>query len=377
MAERDGFIMLQIMTAFCVVFVGAGILLPVSAFGAPPVPVETVAGCVKDGKMSIQVPERFKRENPLKINPCANIPFDFIGSEGKHIRATGGIDLYNGVFVCPRDVAVIGDCTPGVSKSKWLFDSTPCGEPRPEGVRVPPDFQITYASGPLHAGWGGGVNITVKANGRVEERQQMRSAQRGMRPGEKVTTYTISQEEVRRIYAQVLSCRFFDLKDQYWNQKVRDGGSQSLRVTAGGKTKAVTTYYYRVERFNSIAALFQEICRLAREESVKEKSPRLRMLTGKEAEEIVWNLPEVKAFAERMKGTDAKPFSMITGHPDAKAKAGEPAAVYEIYVGENHVSHTVRVMTFIVDAFGGNVSVYDVVIDRIIPIEQYRKQERK
>ena len=84
-----------------------------------------------------------------------------------------------------------------------------------------------------------------------------------------------------------------------------------------------------------------------------------------------------KAFAKRMKGTDAKVFSMITGHPDAKAKAGEPAAAYEIYVGENHVSHTVRVMTFIVDAYDGNVSVYDVVTNRIIPIEQYRKQVRK
>ena len=369
--------MRQILTSFCLVLVGAGILLPVSVLGTPPVPVETVAGCVKDGKMSIQDPERFKREKPLKINPCANIPFDFIGSEGKNIRATGGIDLYNGAFVCPRDVAVIGDCTPGVSNSKWLFDSTPCGEARPEGFRVPPDFQITYASGPLHAGWGGGVTITAKANGRVEERQQLRPAQRGVRPGEKVTTYTISQDEVRRIYAQVLSCRFFDLKDQYWNQKVRDGGSHSLRVTAGGKTKAVTTYYYRVERFNCIAALFQETCRPAREASIRQKSTRPRMLTEKEAEEIVWNLPEVKAFAKRMKGTDAKAFSMITGHPDAKAKAGEPAAAYEIYVGENHVSHTVRVMTFIVDAYDGNVSVYDVVTNRIIPIEQYRKQVRK
>ena len=46
-------------------------------------------------------------------------------------------------------------------------------------------------------------------------------------------------------------------------------------------------------------------------------------------------------------------------------------------MGENHVSHTVRVMTFIVDAYDGTVSVYDVVTNRVIPIEQYRKQVRK
>ena len=79
---------------------------------SPPVPVETVTGCVKDRQMLIQAPDRFKREKPLKINPCANIPFDFQRLEGKQIRAKAGIDLYNGAFVCPRDVQIVGDCKP-------------------------------------------------------------------------------------------------------------------------------------------------------------------------------------------------------------------------------------------------------------------------
>jgi hypothetical protein len=343
----------------------------------PPVPVEAVTGCVKEGQMLIQAPERFKRERPLKISPCTNILFDFQRFEGKQIRATGGIDLYNGAFVCPRDVAVIGDCAPGLCNPEWPCDSTPCGKANSESVRVPPDFEITYASGPLHADWGGGVTITAKANGRVEEKEQLPPAQRGARPGEKVTTYTISQDEVRRIYAQVTACRFFDLKDRYWNQKIRDGGSQSLRVTAGGRTNAATTYYYIVERFNRIAVLFQEICRPAREASIKEKSTRPRMLVEEEAEEIVWNLPEVKALAARMKGTNANPFSMITGYPDPEAKPGDNSAAYEFYVGENHGTHTVRAITFIVDGYSGKVSVYDVVADRLIPIEEYRKQVKK
>ena len=103
--------MRQILTAFCVVLVGVGILLPVPAIGTPPVPVEAVTGCVKDGQMLIQAPERFKRERPLKINPCTNIPFDF-PHRGKADPPRGGIDLYNGAFVCPREVQIVGDCKP-------------------------------------------------------------------------------------------------------------------------------------------------------------------------------------------------------------------------------------------------------------------------
>jgi hypothetical protein len=216
----------QILTAFCVVLVGVGILLPVPAIGTPPVPVETVTGCVKDGQMLIQAPERFKRERPLKISPCTNIPFDFQRLEGKQIRARGGIDLYNGAFVCPREVQIVGDCNPA-------------------------------------------------------------------RPG------------------------------------------------------------------------------------VQPKKELPRQITDDEADEIVWGLPEVQGMIERMKGTKVSPFSMITGYPDPKAEPGKPGAFYEIYVGERHDSHTVRVMNLLVDAYNGSIFVYDEAADRVIPIEQYRKQVRK
>ena len=80
---------------------------------------------------------------------------------------------------------------------------------------------------------------------------------------------------------------------------------------------------------------------------------------------------------ERMEGTKASPFSMITAYPDPKAEPGKPGALYEIYVGERHDTHTVRVLTLLVDAYNGNVSVYDEVADRVIPIEEYRKQVNK
>jgi len=197
-----------------------------TAEATPPVPVETVTGCVKDGRMLIQAPDRFKRERPLKINPCTNIPFDFKRFEGKQIRATAGIDLYNGAFVCPRDVQIVGDCIP-------------------TRADVPPQKDLP------------------------------------------------------------------------------------------------------------------------------------RQISDDEADEIVWGLPEVQGMIKRMKGAKASPFSMITGYPDPKAEPGKPGAFYEMYVGERHETHTVRVMNLLIDAYSGSIFVYDEAADKVIPIEQYRKQGRK
>jgi len=78
-----------------------------------------------------------------------------------------------------------------------------------------------------------------------------------------------------------------------------------------------------------------------------------------------------------MEGTKAAPFSIITGYPNPEAEPGKPGAYYEIYVGERHDTHTVRVLTVIVDAYSGKVSVYDEAADRVIPIEEYRKKARR
>jgi hypothetical protein len=55
-----------------------------------------------------------------------------------------------------------------------------------------------------------------------------------------------------------------------------DGGSQSLRVVAGGRTHEVTTYYYIVSRFLGLADELLESCRAAREAAVgkKDRDPR-------------------------------------------------------------------------------------------------------
>ncbi len=102
-----------------------------------------------------------------------------------------------------------------------------------------------------------------------------------------------------------------------------------------------------------------------------------RQISDDEADEIVWALPEVQGMIKRMEGTKASPFSMITAYPNPEAEPGKPGAFYEVYLGERHDTHTVRVMTLIVDAYSGKVSVYDEAADRVIPLEEYRKKARK
>lgn len=99
-----------------------------------------------------------------------------------------------------------------------------------------------------------------------------------------------------------------------------------------------------------------------------------KQITDDEADEIAWALPEVQRMIKRMEGTKATPFSMITAYPNPNAEPGKPDANYEIYVGERYETQTVRVLTLIIDAYSGKVSVYDAVANGVIPIEEYRKK---
>jgi hypothetical protein len=102
-----------------------------------------------------------------------------------------------------------------------------------------------------------------------------------------------------------------------------------------------------------------------------------KQITDDEADEIAWALPEVQEMIKRMEGSKGAPFSMITGYPNPNAEPGKPDANFEIYVGERYETHTVRVLTLVIDAYSGKVSVYDAVIDRVVPIEEYRKKVQK
>ncbi|HWR57420.1 MAG TPA: hypothetical protein VN328_00910 [Thermodesulfovibrionales bacterium] len=104
----------------------------------------------------------------------------------------------------------------------------------------------------------------------------------------------------------------------------------------------------------------------------KNREPRI---TAKEAEKIIWELPEVRLRAERIRKSGARPFTRIESEPEAEAKPGTEKAAFTIYFGEKHVTHTVREITFLVDAYTRKISVYDEVTDNIMPLEQWKGGE--
>jgi hypothetical protein len=140
----------------------------------------------------------------------------------------------------------------------WPQDTTPCREIAPEQVTVPDDFSLVFRDG----GWRGATTITkVSASGyaTIDIEEPRRSGIGGGRPEiTKTTRRQLSEQAIRRVYASVLACRFFELNESYWNTKVLDGWSESLNVTAGGKKHNVNRHYYRVNRFESIVSALKQ-----------------------------------------------------------------------------------------------------------------------
>ena len=130
-------------------------------------------------------------------------------------------------------------------------DDIPCRDVDPSQVEVPDDFYIVYVEGPTHAEWGPHTIVEVSANGQYATKERRYSM-----ADQKETTKIKSEgrmpaEAVRRIYAKVIGCSFFDMEIGYWNPDVRDGKREVIQVTTDGRNHSVVVYYYEVKRFNS------------------------------------------------------------------------------------------------------------------------------
>jgi hypothetical protein len=221
-------------------------------------PVHDVTGCVRGTALLLGEPQTASGmggTEPFRIVPCVNAPFDFNQYNGKLIRAQGELDRQDRSFICPKNVIVLGECPPGLGAPPPESDSTPCGTIDMEAVSVPGDFEVTYVSGPAHADWGGRTTLAVTAKGDVTEKEGApgRSAPGGA-PAESVKTHRISPDRVKLIYGSILACRFFELQNVYAARGVMDGGSESLRVRAGGQEHTVSLRNARVERFSRIVS---------------------------------------------------------------------------------------------------------------------------
>ena len=96
------------------------------------------------------------------------------------------------------------------------------------------------------------------------------------------------------------------------------------------------------------------------------------------AEELIADLPEVQALMDQITQHEGvTPMIITESEPDPRAKAGTEAAMYQIYVGENHQTHTVRRLTFAVDARTRRVFIYDDARGKRIPLAQCRNKNQR
>ena len=73
---------------------------------------------------------------------------------------------------------------------------------------------------------------------------------------------------------------------------------------------------------------------------------------------MVWEIPELQSIAETIRKNGRRPFTRIESSLEANAKPKSKKSGYVIYFREDTGTHTVGVMTFLVDAYTQKVSVY-------------------
>jgi len=135
--------------------------------------------------------------------------------------------------------------------------NAPCAEIDITELTVPPDFLIFYKDGDSHGNRPGPrTHIEVHANGIFK---YFTGSWRGGSVQLPLEQREISQENVKRIYAKVIGCDFFDLNEYYSNPRIMGGFSTYMSVTASGKSHGVSVSNTSEKRFDSVRkALYKE-----------------------------------------------------------------------------------------------------------------------
>lgn len=82
----------------------------------------------------------------------------------------------------------------------------------------------------------------------------------------------------------------------------------------------------------------------------------------------------VADYLERASKDSVHLMMMIRGYPDEQTLV-EPRS-YEVYIGESHATHTVRLFTVIVDSATRKLTVWDIGADTSMPLARFRAQLR-
>lgn len=101
----------------------------------------------------------------------------------------------------------------------------------------PTDFELTLERGPCF-GFCPTYTVTVNNKGAVSLKEtSFRTGNSGT-----LQEYFVTDSSVQKLYAQVVTLDFFNLKDEYVNNQVTDLPSTQITVTANGKTKSIYMY---------------------------------------------------------------------------------------------------------------------------------------
>jgi len=95
-------------------------------------------------------------------------------------------------------------------------------------------------------------------------------------------------------------------------------------------------------------------------------------LTEDQATDIIAKLPEVKAFMSTMDEQRPPIKTLITTEPNEGAPGSD---YYMVAVAESHPTHVVTMMRFFINKNTGRILVYDVINDKNVPIDQWRKNK--
>jgi hypothetical protein len=101
-----------------------------------------------------------------------------------------------------------------------------------------------------------------------------------------------------------------------------------------------------------------------------------RMLTEEEAQELVWNLPEVQTLVVRILDQGGVPLSMVGFRPSRKAQPGADKAFYTIHFQGERVKEPMPETIFCVDAFTGQIRVYEKSSGKILSLDDWRHQRK-
>jgi hypothetical protein len=101
-----------------------------------------------------------------------------------------------------------------------------------------------------------------------------------------------------------------------------------------------------------------------------------RMLTEEEAQELVWNLPEVQADITRILDQGGIPLSMVGFRPSPGTQPRAGKAFYTIHFQGIDVMTPVPERTFCVEAYAGRISIFDPSSGQLISLEDWRHQRK-